>query len=219
LRSALGKDYPQVFMIPGNDDARSNEPEFLNAEVEGLWTYMHLKHCRWKEFDVAGCAYVPPTPFRLKDWERYDVSRYADPGCIHPMDGEFSVPPKDDTEFVTIASVLQDLLDGVSMEHCILLMHTPPYHSKLDRAGLDGMSIDHVPLDVHVGSIALQRFIETQQPYLTLHGHIHESSQITGAWIQHFGRTVSMNAAYKADELSLLVFDLREPEKAIRYLL
>jgi len=44
-------------------------------------------------------------------------------------------------------------------------------------------------MDVHVGSIAIQRFIEERQPWVTMHGHIHESSQITGHWQQQFGRT------------------------------
>ena len=33
--------------------------------------------------------------------------------------------------------------------------------------------IDYAPLDVHVGSIAVRRFIESRAPYLTLHGHVH----------------------------------------------
>jgi len=30
---------------------------------------------------------VPPTPFLLKDWEKYDVSAYVDPGCVSPEEG------------------------------------------------------------------------------------------------------------------------------------
>ncbi len=42
--------------------------------------------------------------------------------------------------------------------------------------------VDHVPLDVHVGSIAIRRFIEARQPLAALHGHVHESARLTGAW-------------------------------------
>ena len=49
--------------------------------------------------------------------------------------------------------------------------------------------IDHIPLDVHVGSIAIKRFIEAKQPMLTLHGHVHESTRLTGNWQQHIGNT------------------------------
>ena len=33
---------------------------------------------------------MPPTPFLLKDWERYDVSRFVDPGCVSPEEGRRS---------------------------------------------------------------------------------------------------------------------------------
>lgn len=42
----------------------------------------------------------------------------------------------------------------------------------------------YAPMDVHVGSIALRRFIEARQPLLTLHGHVHESARLTGSWHQ-----------------------------------
>jgi Icc-related predicted phosphoesterase len=219
LKDVLGDTYPDLVMIPGNDDARSYEPDFIRAHVEGLWYYTHLKQINLNGYDITGCAYVPPTPFRLKDWERYDVSRYADPGCIHPIDGKFSVAPKDDIEFVTISSILDSLSANIEMDKCVLLMHSPPYNSYFDRAALDGVKIEHIPLDVHVGSIALQRFIEEKQPFLTLHGHIHESSRITGHWMQMFGKTTSMSAAWQGNELALIVFDLKNPREARRLLL
>ena len=66
---------------------------------------------------------------------------------------------------------------------------------------------DHVPLDLHVGSIAVRRFIEERQPMLTMHGHIHESTSITGEWKERMGNTLAMNAAHDKKELSLIRFD------------
>ena len=76
-----------------------------------------------------------------------------------------------------------------------------------------------VPFDVHVGSIAIKRFIEEKQPLLTLHGHIHESTRLTGQWLQFIGRTISLNAAHDGPELSVIKFDLEEPKNARRFLL
>jgi Icc-related predicted phosphoesterase len=67
--------------------------------------------------------------------------------------------------------------------------------------------IDGVPLDLHVGSIAVQRFIESQQPLLTLHGHIHESSTLSGSWRDLIGRTHMFSAAWEGPELALVRFD------------
>jgi Icc-related predicted phosphoesterase len=105
------------------------------------------------------------------------------------------------------------------MERGVFLFHSPPYKTFLDRAALDGKLFDHVPLDVHVGSIAIMRFIEERQPWLTLHGHIHESSSITGFWQQRFGRTMAFSAAWDGPELALVDFDLENPSAAIRHLL
>jgi len=69
---------------------------------------------------------------------------------------------------------------------------------------------------VHVGSIAVRRFIETRQPHLTLHGHIHESARLTGSWRDRIGRTLLLSAAHDGPELALIRFDLEHPGNAIR---
>jgi len=84
---------------------------------------------------------------------------------------------------------------------------------------LDGRKVDLVPLDVHVGSMAIARFIEAQQPLVTLHGHIHESARLTGAWRQQFGRTHAFSAAHDGPELALVRFDLEDLESATRELI
>jgi Icc-related predicted phosphoesterase len=89
----------------------------------------------------------------------------------------------------------------------------------LDRAALDNRFVEHVPLDIHVGSIAIQRFIQDRQPLITLHGHIHESARITGSWQEKIGRTHAFSAAHDGPELAIICFDPVQPEKAIRRLL
>jgi Icc-related predicted phosphoesterase len=177
LRTELGEDYPQVFLILGNDDPRSEEQKFIELGESGAWTYLHNRKVICHGYTFFGYANIPPTPFRFKDWERFDVSRYVDPGC------------------------------------------SPPYKTNLDRAALDGIIYDHVPLDVHVGSIAIFRFIEEKQPWLTLHGHIHESSRITGHWRQELGRTQAFSAAWDGPDLALVEFDLDDPSNAQRYII
>jgi Icc-related predicted phosphoesterase len=219
LRKRLGRDYPAVFLILGNDDLRSEEPALLEYEGDGLWRYAHGRRLELEGQPVLGYACVPPTPFHLKDWERYDVSRFVDLGCVSPEEGRRSVEvPPGEVRHGTIEKDLVALAEGVEMERAILLFHTPPYRSKLDRAALDGKKIDHVELDVHVGSIAVRRFIETRQPLLTLHGHIHESARLTGCWRDRIGRTELFSAAHDGPELALVRFDPREPGGAEREL-
>jgi len=220
LQLRLGADYPRVFLILGNDDPRVHETAVQEAGAGGTWEYVHARRVEWTPWSVYGYAFVPPTPFRLKDWERYDVSRYVDPGCIHPQDGVLTRPvAESELGFFTIQQGLAALTQNDPLDNAVCLFHAPPYRTGLDRAALDGRKIDHVPLDVHVGSMAIRRFIEERQPRLTLHGHVHESARLTGIWREILGRTVMLSAAHDGGELCLVRFDPRHPEAATRELI
>lgn len=215
----MGEDYPRIYLILGNDDPRIEEERFVRLGETGVWHYLHNRKDDFSGFTFFGYSNVPPTPFRLKDWERYDVSRYVDPGCIPPDEGFRTMAPDVDLSYATILEELKQLTGQGPMGKSVFLFHSPPYKTYLDRAGLDGMMVDHVPMDVNVGSIAIMRFIEERQPWLTLHGHIHESSRITGHWLQQFGQTHSYSAAWDGPELALVDFDLDDPSKARRLII
>ena len=79
-------------------------------------------------------------------------------------------------------------------DHCIFNFHCPPYDTVLDQAPeLDDqmrptLEMGGKPHMVPVGSPAIRRAIDTYQPRLGLHGHIHESR---GS--QKLGRTLCLN--------------------------
>lgn len=220
VREALKEAYPRIFVILGNDDGRSEEAEMERSADSDIWDYAHNGRFTFERWRVYGYAYVPPTPFRLKDWERYDVSRYVDPGCISPEKGVRSVPvQEEETRFSTILHDLDALAGKDDLRDAVFLFHAPPYKTKLDRADIDGRMVDHAPVDPHVGSIAIRRFIEERQPLLTLHGHVHESARMTGCWKDRIGRTVILSAAHDGPELSLIRFELEDPDSAERELI
>jgi len=110
MRQQLGSHAPRVFIILGNDDDRASEPLFLEGQAEGLWEYAHETWADLGNHQVLGYSYVPPTPFLLKDWERYDVSRFTDPGSVSPEEGQHTVPvDPDEVRFGTIAADLERL--------------------------------------------------------------------------------------------------------------
>ncbi len=220
VRDELGEDRPEVLAILGNDDPRAYEAEMLDLEAQGLLRYAHGRRIEVGDIVVYGYAHVPPTPFALKDWERYDVSRFVDPGGISPEDGRRTVPVEPHViRHATIQEDLARLVGSDDLGRAVLLFHTPPYQTALDRAALDGRMVDHAPLDVHVGSIAVRRFIESRQPLVTLHGHVHESTRLTGAWRDSIGRTHMFSAGHDGPELALVRFDPDDPESATRELL
>ena len=219
IKNSINKEI-RFFIILGNDDPRFYEKLFVSTDRKKLINYMHNKTVDFKDFFVTGYAYVPPTPFQLKDWEKYDVSRFVDVGAVSPEAGIRTIYiSKDEIKDSTIAEDLENLYKKSAVEKTIYLFHSPPYNSYLDRAALDDKKLDYAPFDVHIGSIAIQRFINTKQPLLTLHGHAHESSSLTGHWKEKIGNTYCFSAAYDGPELALVRFDTANLKNATRELI
>lgn len=220
VRASLGGAYPRVFCILGNDDPGVLAEDLAVLEAEGLLEHVHLRRADLDGVPVYGCAWVPPTPFRLKDWERYDVGRGVDPGCLSPEEGARTVDvDPHEIRYATIAADLDRLAGDADLARAVFLFHSPPYRTRLDRAALDGKSVDHVPLDVHIGSVAVRRFLEARQPAAALCGHVHEAARLTGDWRDALGRTVLLGAAHDGPELALVRFDPADPAAATRELL
>lgn len=209
LKGKMAGEYPLICMIPGNDDPRAYEDEFYDIEKKGLWQNIHNKVIDYKKFKIAGYSFVPPTPFLLKDWEKYDVSRFTDVGCVSPEEGFRSVSVEaNHTRFSTIEEDIKNLSEGMDMSKSIFLFHSPPYNTVLDRINVGNKLIDYVKPDEHVGSIAIRRFIENNGPLLTLHGHIHESTHITGEWKERIGDTLCINGSTTGNTLALVRIDV-----------
>ena len=220
LHARLGAAAPRVFLILGNDDPRIEEGTLLEASDAGLLHYLHERSTAWEGRRVYGYSCIPPSPFWLKDWERYDVSRFVDAGCTAPDEGGRTVPASEsEIRLGTIAGDLERLTGTDDLSDAVFLFHAPPHGTLLDRAGLDGMMVDSAPLDIHIGSIAIRRFIELRQPLLTLHGHVHESARLTGCWRDRLGRTHLLGGAHDGPELALVRFDPERLESADRRLL
>jgi Icc-related predicted phosphoesterase len=210
----------RVLLVLGNDDPAATLPAFERGAARGAWEPIHLRRVQACGRPIYGYGCVPPTPFALKDWERYDVSRYVAPGTVSPEDGWRSVPMERHlVRFHTIHRDLDHLTGVDDLAEAVLLLHTPPHQTALDHAGLQGQGGEDITLDPHVGSVAVRRLIERRQPWLTLHGHVHGSWRRTGAWKQKLGRTTMISAAHGGDELALVRLDLDDPCSAERELI
>lgn len=210
----------ELFVIMGNDDPRIYEKILLEADEEDKINYVNQSTVRFDSLYVQGYNYVPPTPFQLKDWERYDVSSFVDPGSIPPDQGFRSQDiPDYDKKYNTIEDDLKKMSEKAPPKDTIYLFHSPPYETDLDRADLDGKKVDHAPLDVHVGSVAIKRFIKNHQPLLTLHGHVHETVELTGNWCQKIGDTYCFTGVHHGESLAIIKFDTEDLKKAKRKVL
>lgn len=80
----------------------------------------------------------------------------------------------------------------------IYVFHAPPFETNLD-----------ITYSGHnVGSISIRSFIEKEQPFLTLHGHIHESPGLSGFPADVIGKTLCINPG----NARIISIDLNKPE-------
>jgi len=75
--------------------------------------------------------------------------------------------------------ILKELPEPESGKKCIYVFHMPPQNLNL---GITGRGLS-------VGSMAIYKFLEKKQPFMSLHGHIHESPGMSGIWQAKLGNT------------------------------
>jgi len=96
-----------------------------------------------------------------------------------------------------IAGDLKELSRKSDPKKTVYVFHAPPFDTNLDI----------IHSGAHVGSHAIREFIEKKQPLITLHGHIHESADMSGTPVDKIGKTPCINPGRRA-----VIFD---PEKGI----
>jgi len=219
LREIMDCAFPDIFFIPGNSDQKIVTDLLIEGEKSDLWRNLHNRSVVIGKYHIYGYAFVPPTPFKLKDWEKFDVSEELGAACISPHNGFRSSPSDSDSGSNTIKGDLELLTKEDTLEFGVFLFHSPPFQTYLDLANINTGNPGQQMETVHLGSKAIRAFIDEKQPYITMHGHIHESVRLSGEWKQPFGKTWSFSAAHDGPELSVIKFDLHVPMWATRRLI
>jgi Icc-related predicted phosphoesterase len=200
--------------ILGNDDWAGTVPLFRELESEGLVKMLDGNYTALDDRTALyGYSFVPPTPFLLKDFEKRDLRNDASPDGLRRIyvtkDGR--VQEEDEKAFFSYrSSIEEDLAAWNPPKGCIrsvCIMHGPPFGTMLDRL-YDGQS---------AGSRAVRRFIQNEQPLITLHGHIHESPSVSGSFVEKIDGTLSVNPGQTGERLSAVLFDSEAPAETIRH--
>jgi Icc-related predicted phosphoesterase len=170
----------------GNDDWGANV-DVLETGDGDLWHFLHERTLHIDDTAVAGLSWVPITPFRLKDWERWDDGGEESPVCLDGFVSRGGAPEPHrfdpDVRRPTIAEALAGIAGRGDPSRTVLVSHSPPH----------GTACDMIDARTHVGSRALRAFVETHQPPLVLSGHIHESPRVSSAYRDTIGRTIVVN--------------------------
>ena len=172
----------------GNDDLRIFDSLF--EETCNKYPYvinLAQRKYKIKDYEFIGMNWVVDYPFRLKDRCRMDTRDYifqeqfgtgllSTPNGWKELEGWFAYVKT----LPTIEDELEKLERPRKMAQSVYVLHMPPYKLGLDKCG-------HGP---EVGSKAIYAFLQTYQPKLSLHGHIHESPEFSGKWYAQLGNTI-----------------------------
>ena len=88
------------------------------------------------------------------------------------------------------------------MNNTVYIFHNPPANLDLDVCH-DGRK---------VGSKAEYVFLKENQPKLSLHGHIHESPDISGKWYSQLGKTTCIQPGQSNQHENHLIYALIDLE-------
>lgn len=142
----------RVVVCPGNDD------RVLVDEI--IETYKNVINGEGKVINIddthemTSCGWVNPSPWKTAREEEEDKLEARLEGYISQLK---------------------------NIKSSIFNFHAPPFESKLDEAPLLDKELNPIirggsVVMVPVGSKAVRKMIEKHQPFLGLHGHIHEAS-------------------------------------------
>ncbi len=210
----------QVFLISGNWDL--GYPYLFKEPVEGIIDLNQESYRIKNGYELIGYPFVPPTPFRPKDYEKMDDPESAwppqkNPSYIRTSDQMDQLTPIDPYLFLrqreTIREDLDRLPKPLHQKRAIYIMHSPPFGTRLDL----------IQRGKSAGSRSIKALIEEHQPFLTLHGHIHESPDLSGTYIDRIGETLSINPGQsvwtgrKFAKLYAVTFEMENLEETLRH--
>jgi Icc-related predicted phosphoesterase len=190
---------------PGNDDLMIFDRLF----EEVCYKYHFAVPLAQRKYDINGYEFiglnwVVDYPFRLKDRCRMDTNDYVferqlGTGLLSTQYGfkELKDWPAYARTLPTLKDELTRLARPRNMRNAIYVIHMPPARLGLDKC-YSGME---------VGSKAVYDFIKKNQPLLSLHGHIHESPQVTGKWSAKLGKTTCIQPG-QLDDFTYVTIDL-----------
>lgn len=171
----------KVIVSPGNDDRFEIDEAFNTSDrvVNPLNKVVEIDGIH----QLISCEWTNPTP--------WNTPRQCSEGELRKkLEKEFSRVDRCDT--------------------LICNFHAPPLNTvldvapKLDKDKKQVMQFGN-PVNIHVGSEAVREVIERYQPFMSLHGHIHES-----CGFENIGRTLCINpgSEYESGLLRGYVVDL-----------
>jgi Icc-related predicted phosphoesterase len=193
----------EIYTMMSNDDFKVNMDILERASDNCKLKLLHERvHRLPNGLSVVGNSYVNITPFVNKDWEKWDLSdasqMVGDKESRNRLEGyssseegfdgyttevkgyfkiDFRTIPKTNSLEAQLSDRIRPLSDP---QKTIYVFHAPPYATNVDQMR------DHIP----IGSQAVRKYFEEIGGLLGLHGHIHETVDVSGHHTDVVGDTL-----------------------------
>lgn len=197
----IEKEKIPLFFILGNTDYAC-----FDEDLDTLCSkYTYINNVtntisEYRGWSICGFPYVPDTPLAIKDRCRLDtysikifIDQLSVPKLTQKVKGEplyFEIPVSSWEEYLmgqlSLAEELEQLPKPADFKKAVYLMHSPPASSGLD----------YTAKHERIGSQAIFDFILKYQPFLTLHGHVHESVHHSEVWKTKLQETTAINPGH-----------------------
>ena len=203
----------EVVCILGNHDLLCTQVAMQDQHEAGRLVLLDHKQVWEKDsLRLLGLPLAPPSPYWVKDYERLDLPGDRIPeigGAVWDQAGQCLREVSPEEHFGRLPTLADELGNMPPVvEPWIFVCHAPPYGTKLDRLP----EIDHP-----IGSRAVRAFIEQRQPFCALHGHVHESPDVTGCYHDYLGQTLCINPGQDHDRLHAVMFDTQRLIETLRH--
>lgn len=190
----------------GNDDLSIFDDLF--QEICDKYSYIiNIAQTRFQiensKYEFIGLNWVSDLPFGLKDRARKDTKNFEHPKQVGKQYLSTLNGFKRLDDWISYAKTLPTIEDELKrlvkpsdMNNTIYIFHNPPANLDLDVTH-DGRK---------VGSKAEYKFLEKNQPKLSLHGHIHESPIVSGNWFSQLGKTICIQPGQSHQNENVLFY-------------
>ncbi len=195
----------------GNDDLKIHDAAFdkVCRKHKNIFN-LAQRRVALGGFEFIGMNWVADYPFRLKDRCRRDGPGYVfqeqfGAGLLSTPEGFTEL--EDWRAYAATLPTIKDELAALpkpkAAGKAVYVIHMPPF----------GLGLDVISSGQQVGSKAIAGFIKKAQPLLTLHGHIHESPEMSGVWRTGIGKTICVQPGQaKTSALSYALIELETME-------
>ena len=172
-----------------DDDLEIVEPDFIQM-ISNLSNVVYIDE---KKADIEGISFIGlskvlDTPFMRKDRivveegqempEQLKETIYINK--CHDVVGIDEWRELRKTSVKKMEDVLENLPKPTPGNKAVFIFHDPPY----------GIGLDNCKNGEIVGSKAIVDFLIQSKAYMSFHGHIHESPDISGKWFNYLEKTI-----------------------------